>query len=401
MLTHSHEPVASPVRYLPPPGEYSRELTWVLRAAFSEQSAKMPHCVNAQVAINTATALGLAPRVGGRRSPEWLAEQLDAGSAHVFARHALAARAAHERVRAAAIDVLRSARRVGVPVGVLKHGALWLGQSPNTEFRSANDLDILARPGDAQRLWEQLRSEGYADCGHGRRPHHMPTLLNPATTFVEVHWKVPGIKLERRNASLDALMAQGLARPAKLDEFEVCLPSKDFVAAHLLVHGYVQHGASPNDYPCLRMVGDLIDLDIAKHPEGFLTASQAWISHAVGDAEVRAVLATCDDLRSGYVPPRTEFAGTVLDHFVMARLDDEYASALRLWRLTELRNAADWTKLAKRLLAANPAELGVAPDTPATRLAWRSGRHRLHMLRLLLESVIAANRIRRRRSGRH
>ena len=389
--------VASQVRYRPPPATFSAELRWVLFAAFQCQGAELTHCVNSAEVVRLADALALASRIAGRRGTDFLGEMLGSEAAHTLARHELAARAAHHRIQAAARDISRAGQDLAIPVGFMKHGALWLMQSPHIEHRAANDLDVLVRSGDAKRLWDHLRSRGYNDCGHGQRPHHMPTLQHRRTTFVEVHWEIPGVRVDRASATLDALLALNLAEQMQSRDVEAWVPVRDVLASHLLVHGYVQHGATPDAYPAMRMLGDLIDLGTFRHPDEFVSDSKPWLAHAVSEAEIRAILCLCEQLALGLIPEPGTQARSVLDHLVLAQLDDEYSKALRVWRLTGMRGAKDWRKLARRLLAATPAELGVAPDTSPARLARKSGAHRLRMLRMLVEGAIAAVRVRQRR----
>jgi hypothetical protein len=368
----------------------------VLSAAFAEEAPKLTRRVT-RTAVEIATALGLATRVTGRHGVAWVEGNLGGDAAQTLAKHGLAAQAAQRRVQAAARDVSAVATQLQIPIGFLKHGALWLAGIPNAEHRNPNDLDVLTRREDTDRLWSTLRAHGYVDCGHGRRPHHMASLVNPQTTFVEVHWEIPGMKIGNRTATLDALIQSALAREIETESGNVWIPCNEFVAAHLLVHGYVQHGGSPAEYPCMRMVGDLIDLQAASRPDELVEQWCPWISHVMSNAEMRAVLALCDAAQRATLPPDDGDARTVLDHLVLARLDEDYAAALRMWRLAELRTFTGWRKLARRLAAANASELGLAADTSTLRRAARSGVHRFLLLRSFATSAAAAIRIHLRR----
>jgi hypothetical protein len=111
------------------------------------------------------------------------------------------------------------------------------------------------------------------------------------------------------------------------------LPARHVTAAHLAVHGLVQHGWSPQAYPPLRVVCDLADLGI--EPAGSLVEDACgWIAGALTREELGALAGVAARLRSAddgsLFEPSDEPDHLLLRHFVAGALDADYQQSMRV-----------------------------------------------------------------------
>ena len=131
-------------------------------------------------------------------------------------------------------ELATAARECGVRVMVLKGAARLLGGCVGGG-RSMSDIDVIASPGDAQRLHTILRQRwGYASLAASPE-HHLPTLTRPGGLAVEVH-----VQLGPRRTGLDAriwLDAQDVAGT------DLVVPSPTSALLHALEHGALVHWA--------------------------------------------------------------------------------------------------------------------------------------------------------------
>lgn len=385
-----------PIRYRPPSLPQHSDLQDIFRVAFGP-AAPMPRSV---IAFGPCEGLGLAARIASRHEPAALARMLGPDAPRRLAQHRLASLAAHRRITASGSVLVSCARALGIPVVLMKHAGLWARGLPVEGCRLANDLDVLVRSADARRLWSALLAEGYFDAGHGDRPHHLATLDHAQNSFVEIHTVVPGVNLRNAPATLDALVSAQLVTLAAAFDRDVLVPTWELLAAHALVHGYVQHGATPTSYPLTRMLCDLADLGVGERPVELATKIEPWIRHGMRHEETLAVFRLVQVLVRGAFPSEGSAEEAVLAHVVMGALDEDYQRALRLSRLSQMVTRNRWREGLRRLFLANPAEVELPARTSQIAIAARSPRHTLRILHKIWSGVEAAVRIRRRRRDR-
>jgi hypothetical protein len=116
-------------------------------------------------------------------------------------------------------------------------------------LRQIGDIDILVPPAQAPQAWELLMSRGYrslpgytADCDAQMKQHqHLPTLIKPPATPVEIHWN---LTLPNKNESLDIEDIHGIwdrAKPIHLGSVMLLGLSREDLLLHLCLHSSYQH----------------------------------------------------------------------------------------------------------------------------------------------------------------
>jgi hypothetical protein len=208
----------------------------------------------------------------------------------------------------------------------LKFQALVAGGYVTGKARGTSDVDVLVPEGEAGRFRRALLDRGFRPSGCPEYEHQTSPVVHPFGVSVDVHRKLLGVRVAgRRSAQARDLLDRGLCAFA--------IPAREVLIAHALVHGIGQNGLAPHAYPLLRMVADLVDLDLP----GCTTDSRSWagwISCDVSAAEIDAVARLCSRLRSGE-SLREGSAGerAFLHHVLAAARDAAYArsSVLRGW----------------------------------------------------------------------
>lgn len=156
------------------------------------------------------------------------------------------------------------ARELGIRVMVLKGaGRLLGGALPGG--RSLSDIDVLAAPHDALRLYALLRDRlGYTPA-QAAPEHHLPMLSRAGALPVEVH-----VQLGPRPTGLDQRIWRDAA---KVHGTDMVIPSSTAAVMHALEHGALVHWA------VRYRLRDLLDV------------AEAWSAHVDGD-EVSSYLRT-------------------------------------------------------------------------------------------------------------
>jgi hypothetical protein len=169
---------------------------------------------------------------------------------------------------------------------------------------------------------------------------------------LELHRHVPGVRVggARGFATYADLEAARLLEPvAALPGCSV--PTRELLAAHLLVHAIAQHGFAPDSYSPFRVVGDLIDLGGSETGE-LLERAHPLIAAELTAAESRAAGLLCRRLAAGDASlfdasSSVEGEGVLLRHFVAGVLDPRYGRGLRLSSF--FRGLAEGSRLAALL----------------------------------------------------
>jgi hypothetical protein len=164
--------------------------------------------------------------------------------------------------------------------------------------------------------------------------HQLPPFVDSAGRVVELHRHIPGVRVEAggRFATLSTLRATSLLVPIADLPGDCSAPTREVVAAHILVHGIGQHGHAPDSYPQFRMIGDLIDLGAGGEGSPLDERAQAFLEGQVTSAERFAAEALCRRLVTGdpTLFDTKAVEGALLRHLVAGALDADYRKALRL-----------------------------------------------------------------------
>jgi hypothetical protein len=387
-------------RFDPPPVAFSPELRWVLVRAMGPVGGPVPAGLDGAAALALADRLDLTHRIGARQPPALLHRELGPRLAgRIFARHEAVRRWARGLAELSA-RVVAKATELGVPAAALKFLALRQEGVAPDGLRRAGDLDILVPAEAAKRLTEGLRHAGLREMGFPAEEHAL-ALADADGRGVEIHWHVPGVGADpaTQPVTYESLSRAGVLQPHPSSGF--WQPRRHFTAAHLAVHGLVQHGWSPQSYPLFRVVCDLADLGV--EPGGSLVEdARPWTAGALAGGELEALVGLAARLRStdssSLFEPSEEPDHLLLRHFVAGALDGDYQKSLRL---RSFEAAARSGGLGRELLRAawpTNAQLdllyGPAPH-PASRLLRRL-RRPFDLVARTLRYARAALRHRRR-----
>ncbi len=335
------------IRFAPPAlaPDLLPDLRWLLARAFgptpgpAARAGESPPVVppnDAERAVDLARRLGIAARIATRTDRAVLATELGA-AADVLQAERRTATAEGLRLEAAIRAIAGAAATAGISIAFLKYGALELSGVLAPGGRAASDIDVLAPAGREEELRDALVAVGFALSAGPGYEHQLAPQVHPRFGAVEVHRLILGVRLGgrvggRRSATLDALVAAGLAVPCTALPGQVMLPVADVLAAHAAVHGLAQHGYEPLAYPALRTFADLLDLGWGG-PLGHQSAARSalWLAEDLSGAELEALVELCVDLGAG----RTQLKGErgsalLLRHALAGRLDPAYQSALKL-----------------------------------------------------------------------
>jgi hypothetical protein len=351
---------AAPFRFAPPAVELSAELLWGLRRAFGPVEVEIA-AGDPAAAVELAGRLDLAARIGARVPQERLAAECgEAGAARLRAARAQAA-AAGLRVLAAAGEVAAVAVGAGIRVAWLKFAGLAALGLPVLGSRGVGDLDLLVGPEEAGVLAAALRAAGFRAGPDVAYEHHLAALLAPAGVPVEIHDRLPGVRLAaRRSATFGDLEAAGLLAASREPFAPGLVPAARVQRAHLLVHALAQHGLAPAAYPGLRLFGDLLALGAPGEP----------VPVDLSPREVAAAEELAAALGRGEIPVAGD-ARRLLDHLLAGALDARYREGLKLsFGRGEPSDLPPWRRhLAwlRRALCPSAAELAAIYGEPRGR----------------------------------
>ena len=309
-----------PLRLAPPPLPADPALAWTLLRAFGPREAAAPVGVDGAAAARTAVALDLGARIASRVGPATLAAELGAP----------AAVAQGMRLLELARDLAGLAARAQIRIAWLKFAALDASGVEVVGRRAASDLDLLASPDDARELHRALVAEGFVADATRPPDHHLPALVHPVRGAVEIHVRLPGVRVGggRRSADFGTLLAQGRLLPGR--DARALVPDRTTLVAHLVAHALGQHALAPHGYPLTRVAADLADLDAGARE---LDADVArWIAGEVAGADLAALVELVRALAAGAEPRSLagSRAGLWLAHLTAGALDPEYGRSLRL-----------------------------------------------------------------------
>ena len=325
----------------------------MLLRAFGPVGAPTP-AFDAQAALAAARRFEMSPRIASRQGKDRLVAELGTEGAFGFQRDQTAATAQGLRLQGVVQDFAAVAAGLGIPLVLLKFAALEASGAGAVGRRSAGDVDILVPAGRADELRRALLDRGWRASGLPDAEHQLAALAHPFGGVVEIHRLIPGVRLDgRASATVEGLESRGLLAPAPGMPGRCAVPSREIQAAHTLVHGLGQHGWWPDSYPLLKMVADLIDLDV--HADADLARrASGLVARDIAASEAEAVRRLCGALVDGSDLTAGETGEAVLlRHILAGRLDERYAASLRLGLFrTQPSDRPEPVRLARSLLAA-------------------------------------------------
>ena len=313
------------LRFQPPALELEPEHRWLLLRAFGPADASSEG-IDPVTAWNLAGRCGVAPRIGARTARDRLELELGglAAEARSAARMAGTHSLAYDDVAAA---ISAAARELDTPVVFLKGFALAAAGIATPGSRDVGDLDCLVDPEYARRFFDHLLGAGFRPAESDSNEQHLPPLQAPGWGNVDLHYALRGVG-DSEGGWLSASQALAFGRP--LEVRPGCwVPDRQLLAAHAISHALEQHSLSPQAYPLLRAIGDLIDL--LPTEDDWCQASPRltrWLETTVSATELEATRELCLRLGAGNLPRPDSPAGLLLTHFLAHRLDDRYRAGL-------------------------------------------------------------------------
>ncbi len=323
-------------RWQPPALAFPPERRWAFVRAFGPLDARLAGAFDGAVAARVALALDLGARIGARVSLQRLSDEL--GRAPALLVFQAQARAA-ERSRAL-LDLARElallAAAERVPLVFLKGAALLLGGVSAPEGRPLGDVDVLVSSSQAQPLARALRARGFRDADVPDRPHQLRPLIDPFGRVLELHRHVPGVRVHGDGVTFEALHAWGGCQRLASLPGDARLPVAELLAAHAVAHGIVQNGHAPHAYSLTRVLGDALDLGLARDDE-LAQRAFALLDGGVTATEWEALRELARALDAGQAALFEEAgsadgarpAATLLRHVAAAALDEDYRLTLR------------------------------------------------------------------------
>ena len=261
-------------------------------------------------------------------------DQLEEFEARFHASVALSLR--HQEVARRVVEI---AADENAQVLLLKGLALQLGGYSPPGSRLAADVDLLLSPVCTESVFQRLLEEGSQSLDLPAEPHHLRPLRHPLGSTVELHLHLRGVSLGgARMATLPDCVGSDHCVPVPEFADGACIPSRELMIAHLLVHGVGQHGSAPESYPMVQLLGDLQDLGVGK--DGFSLSGNLqlleWVGASVSQQEVVAVEELLGLLESGELPSRilegSRPSSILLRHIVAGQVREDYRQSLKLGR---------------------------------------------------------------------
>ncbi len=330
------------------------EVRWVLLRAFGPAQAEYSDTIDGPRAAALAADLGLVERIVERVSPSRLVAELGPELARQLALSRLQAMARVRGLCDLLPELASATAAAAIPVVLLKFAALHAGGYLAEGSRAAGDVDVLVPDRDAPRAAQALIERGFfASEAKLSDHHHWPPLHDRQGRVVELHTRLPGLRPpgESRFAGFEALQRAGGLVPAPGLGPGCQLLRRDLLAAHLIAHGFAQHGGA-DAYPVTRALADVIDLLPGERRTTGIGAAAEWIADDVPASELDAVLGLCDALErgdpDGLDARRDTPEGALFQHVLASSLDPGYRRSLAVGQLLHsLSDEPRWWRFVK------------------------------------------------------
>jgi len=330
------KPVGKPFSFRPTAAEISPEFRWFFIRALGPPGIELDFAPNEQRLLALGAEMDLPARVAARTPSEILRAELGAETVEVFVEW-------HEATALQVAGLLQLAQHVGavaetmaIPLVCLKGVALEMLGILNPGQRPMGDLDILVPAERATELMHALLERGWVDALPGvvRGPgnHHLSPLRDRHGRILEIHTFIKGFKSEnRKEFGFQHLEAAGLLLKAPGLGALSHLPSLEFCAAHLLVHGLIQHGPRKHGYAPLRLLCDLQDLRWSEEQWGsFLNGAFSMVENELDRRDVEEILALLRRVQAGEDPMLIQHTGgegaQILAHYVALFHTKDYSN---------------------------------------------------------------------------
>jgi len=326
------------MRFRPPAVVFGPEVRWALVRAFGPVGEPFAQGLDRERTLDLAARLDLSPRIAARTPLATLQAELDeVGARSLLIAGATAAMVSAELLKSAAL-VAEEADRLATPIAFLKGVALRLSSIVPEGSRWLSDVDVLAPAGRARELAAALERCGFRFEDVPAQEYQLRPLVRGGAEMVEVHHALYGVRTAHRRsyAAFEELQAAGLLAPLPDLPGTCFVPTRELLAAHVLVHGIAQHGLAPQGYPLTRMLADLVDLGAAGEDGGGLVeGAHALIARDVSFEEADAARALCVALvradETLFAPDAGDRPEVVLlRHAIAGVTDEQYRRALRL-----------------------------------------------------------------------
>jgi hypothetical protein len=227
------------------------------------------------------------------------------------------------------------AEEIGVRFVILKGAALHALRLVQADARPMCDLDVLLSREDAARLNEVLVARGWKAREMHRGEDHLPVLTHPVWPALELHDQLGGVSLDGRSWVTFADLENGrVLEPFPVAGPAVFVPTREFLAAHAIAHGFFHHGTVAIGYRLHRVFDDLAALGaLETTDEEFLAGPGRWMRRGLAREEIVTILRLSRRLARGEnvgadVPATPE--SRLLEHVQRSERDPTYRKALRL-----------------------------------------------------------------------
>lgn len=353
-------------RFTPKPLDLPEHVVWVLKRAFGPPDRDVASS-DPEAALEAADLLGYLPRIGQRTPRARLESELgeERASIVIHATHRVAASAA--ALNATARFVRDVADERGLPALFLKYSALAALGVVRPGSRVAGDVDVLAARHHGAALVSALIARGARAIEHRRHEHELPALASPLDVSIDAHRYIPGVHLDKagRFVAADDLLAAGLV------DTKTNVPAPEVLAAHALVHGFVENAPIPQSGAAARALADLVDLE--HFARGSLERALPLLEPLFDERDSTEFAALCLALGQGEIEPGSDAPGAgILSHVLGASLDARYAASLRRFLfhapLSERTGLRPRLERVARMLAPTAAELSRIYGPPTGRL---------------------------------
>jgi hypothetical protein len=402
----------SGIRFDPPLVTANPDRCWLLRRAFGPPDAVVVVAGSGPTRIlELAKVYDLAARVGARVPSKTLEAEVGAEVARGFRDASAKTAALGLLVERICCEIGATSQGLGVPVIFVKGAALLLDGRVTPGSRNMGDVDVLVPTDGAADLQRALIAGGCTEIEAPTGEHQLRFLAHPLGLGIEIHHKLPGVHRDgTASVTADALIAEGLCRPAESLANGLWVPRGSILLAHVLAHGFAQHGLGPDTYPFSRVLADAQDLVRDDRSwDAFLESDFGWVAEDVSRVEAEALRELVRRLERGDDPAPILTAegpdGLLLRHLVAGVEDPGYGRAMRLRRhRARLTDRPRWWSLAIdawRTVWLTRAQVDILYGRPRTAVAywgWRLWRPFDLALRAAQYGLERVRHLRRRRT---
>ena len=223
------------LRQIPPVISMPPSLRWVLTRAFASPEVEGLDTPNGAEVVAAAATLGLGARIASRCPRRQIAAEVGVEALAQFDRARAAAFASDLRCRAALSTLDSVSERLGTPFVPLKYAALRRSGVLTWGQRPAADTDVLVPEGTCRDLHHALVRDGFVRLSNLEPETHLPTLTRGSDGPIEIHRRIPGVRLPGSVRSLTFADAAAHGYLVRTEDSH-WVPSRLILTAHAVVH---------------------------------------------------------------------------------------------------------------------------------------------------------------------